>query len=165
MTTIVVAMGEKNEIGFENQLLWHLPKDLKHFKDLTSGHPIIMGRKTYESIGKPLPNRTNIVVSRKKDWFEEGILIVGSLKEAIKFAKKIDEEVFVIGGGNIYGQTMDIVDKLEVTLVKADLEADTFFPKIDEKIWKKTNEICHEKDEKNGYDFCFQTFERIKKEA
>ncbi len=131
-------MGEKNEIGFENQLLWHLPKDLKHFKDLTSGHPIIMGRKTYESIGKPLPNRTNIVVSRKKDWFEEGILIVGSLKEAIKFAKKIDEEVFVIGGGNIYEQTMDIVDKLEVTLVKADLEADTFFPKIDEKIWKKT---------------------------
>lgn len=165
MTTIVVAMGEKNEIGFENQLLWHLPKDLKHFKDLTSGHPIIMGRKTYESIGKPLPNRTNIVVSRKKDWFEEGILIVGSLKEALKFAKKIDEEVFVIGGGNIYEQTMDLVDKLEVTLVKADLEADTFFPKIDEKIWKKTNEICHEKDEKNGYDFCFQTFERIKKEA
>lgn len=165
MTTIVVAMGEKNEIGFENQLLWHLPKDLKHFKDLTSGHPIIMGRKTYESIGKPLPNRTNIVVSRKKDWFEEGILIVGSLKEAIKFAKKIDEEVFVIGGGNIYEQTMDIVDKLEVTLVKADLEADTFFPKIDEKIWKKTDEVCHEKDEKNGYDFCFQTFERIKKEA
>lgn len=158
-------MGEKNEIGFENQLLWHLPKDLKHFKDLTSGHPIIMGRKTYESIGKALPNRTNIVVSRKKDWFEEGILIVGSLKEALKFAKKIDEEVFVIGGGNIYEQTMDLVDKLEVTLVKADLEADTFFPKIDEKIWKKTNEVCHEKDEKNGYDFCFQTFERIKKES
>ncbi|MCW1964077.1 dihydrofolate reductase [Chryseobacterium viscerum] len=165
MTTIVVAMGEKNEIGFDNQLLWHLPKDLKHFKDITSGHPIIMGRKTYESIGKPLPNRTNIVVSRKKDWFEEGILIVGSIKEALKFAKKIDEEVFVIGGGNIYEQTMDVVDKLEVTLVKADLEADTFFPKIDPKIWKKTNEICHDKDEKNGYDFCFQTFEKIKKEA
>ncbi|WP_431611853.1 dihydrofolate reductase [Chryseobacterium sp. 'Rf worker isolate 10'] len=164
MTTIVVAMGEKNEIGFENQLLWHLPKDLKHFKDITSGHPIIMGRKTYESIGKALPNRTNIVVSRKKNWFEEGILIVGSIKEALKFAKKIDEEVFVIGGGNIYEQTMDLVDKLEVTLVKADLEADTFFPKIDQKIWKKTNEICHEKDEKNGYDFCFQTFERIKSE-
>ncbi|MEJ5048236.1 dihydrofolate reductase [Chryseobacterium culicis] len=165
MTTIVVAMGEKNEIGFENQLLWHLPKDLKHFKDITSGHPIIMGRKTYESIGKPLPNRTNIVVSRKKDWFEEGILIVGSIKEALKFAKKIDEEVFVIGGGNIYEQTMDIVDRLEVTLVKADLQADTFFPKIDPKIWKKTNEICHEKDEKNGYDFCFQTFEKIKSKA
>lgn len=161
MTTIVVAMGEKNEIGFENQLLWHLPKDLKHFKEITSGHPVIMGRKTYESIGKPLPNRTNIVVSRKTDWFEEGILIVGSIKEAVKFAKKIDEEIFIIGGGKIYEQTMDIVDKLEVTLVKADLEADTFFPKIDPRIWKKTDEICHEKDEKNQYDFCFQTFERV----
>lgn len=161
MTTIVVAMGEKNEIGFENQLLWHLPKDLKHFKEITSGHPVIMGRKTYESIGKPLPNRTNIVVSRKTDWFEEGILIVGSIKEAVKFAKKIDEDVFIIGGGKIYEQTMDVVDKLEVTLVKTDLEADTFFPKIDPKIWKKTDEICHEKDEKNQYDFCFQTFERI----
>lgn len=164
MTTIVVAMGEKNEIGFENQLLWHLPTDLKHFKDITSGHPVIMGRKTYESIGKALPNRTNIVVSRKKNWFEEGILIVGSIKEAMKFAKKIDEEVFIIGGGNIYEQTMDIADRLEVTLVKADLKADTFFPKIDEKIWKKTNEVCHEKDEKNAYDFCFQTFEKIKSE-
>ncbi|ALR29058.1 dihydrofolate reductase [Chryseobacterium sp. IHB B 17019] len=164
MTTIVVAMGEKNEIGFKNQLLWHLPKDLKHFKDITSGHPIIMGRKTYESIGKPLPNRTNIVVSRQKDWFEEGILIVGSIKEAIKFAKKIDEEVFIIGGGNIYEQTMDIVDVLEVTLVKADLEADTYFPKIDSKVWKKTDEVCYEKDEKNQYDFCFQRFEKIKSE-
>jgi dihydrofolate reductase len=164
MTTIVVAMGEKNEIGFENQLLWHLPKDLKHFKDLTSGHPIIMGRKTYESIGKPLPNRTNIVISRKKDWFEEGILIVGSIKEAVKFAKKIDEEVFIIGGGNIYEQTMDVVDRLEVTLVKADLKADTYFPKIDLKIWKKVEEVCHEKDEKNQYDFCFQTYEKIKSE-
>ena len=154
-------MGEKNEIGFENQLLWHLPKDLKHFKDLTSGHPVIMGRKTYESIGKPLPNRTNIVISRKKDWFQEGILIVGSIKEAVKFAKKIDEEIFIIGGGNIYAQTMDVVDKLEVTLVKADLEADTYFPKIDTKIWKKIAEFCHEKDEKNQYDFCFQTFERV----
>ncbi|QQV03184.1 MULTISPECIES: dihydrofolate reductase [Chryseobacterium] len=164
MTTIVVAMGENNEIGSDNQLLWHLPKDLKHFKEITSGHPVIMGRKTYESIGKPLPNRTNIVVSRKKDWFEEGILIVGSIKEAVKFAKKIDEEIFIIGGGTIYDQTMEIVDKLEVTLVKANLEADTYFPEIDSKIWKKTNEICHEKDEKNQYDFCFQTFEKILKE-
>lgn len=161
MTTIVVAMGEKNEIGSDNQLLWHLPKDLKHFKDLTSGHPIIMGRKTYESIGKPLPNRTNIVVSRKKDWFQEGILIVGSIKEAVKFAKKIDENIFIIGGGNIYEQTMEIADKLEVTLVKANLEADTYFPKIDTKIWKKTEETFHEKDEKNQYDFYFQTYEKV----
>ena len=160
MITIVVAMGLGNEIGANNQLLWHLPTDLKHFKEITSGHPIIMGRKTYESIGKPLPNRTNIVVSRKKDWFEEGILIVGSLKEALKFAKKMDEEIFIIGGGNIYEQTIDLADQLEVTQVKANLEADVFFPKIDEKIWKKTNETLHEKDEKNEYDFSFQTWER-----
>jgi len=162
MTTIVVAMGLKNEIGADNKLLWHLPTDLKNFKELTSNHPIIMGRKTYESIGKALPNRTNIVVSRKKDWFQEGILIVGSIKEAIKFAKKIDEEIFIIGGGNIYEQTLEVTDKLEVTQVKAELEADVFFPKIDEKIWQKTNEICHEKDDKNQYDFCFQTWERKK---
>ena len=155
-------MGKNREIGADNQLLWHLPKDLKHFKELTSGHPIIMGRKTYESIGKPLPNRTNIVVSRKKDWFQEGILIVGSLKEALKFAKKMDEEIFIIGGGNIYEQTLEITDKLEVTQVNAELEADVFFPKIDEKIWQKTNEICHEKDDKNQYDFRFQTWERKK---
>ena len=161
MITIVVAMGKNREIGANNQLLWHLPKDLKHFKELTTGHPVIMGRKTYESIGKPLPNRTNIVISRKNDWFEEGIFIVGSIKEAIKFAKKIDENAYIIGGGNIYEQTLDLADKLEVTLVDTTLEADTFFPKIDEKKWTKTNEIHHEKDEKNQFDFSFQTFERI----
>ena len=160
MTTIVVAMGLSNEIGTDNQLLWHLPKDLKHFKEITTGHPIIMGRKTYESIGKPLPNRTNIVVSRKKDWFEEGILIVGSIKEALKFAKKMDENIFIIGGGNIYEQTIDLADQLEVTQVKANLKSNVFFPKINPKVWKKTQETCHEKDEKNEYDFCFQTFVR-----
>ncbi|ROI06144.1 dihydrofolate reductase [Kaistella haifensis] len=160
MTTIVVAMGLSNEIGADNQLLWHLPKDLKHFKEITTGHPIIMGRKTYESIGKPLPNRTNIVVSRKKDWFQEGILIVGSIKEAIKFAKKMDENIFIIGGGNIYEQTIDLADQLEITQVKANLKADVFFPKINQEIWKKTQETCHEKDEQNEYDFCFQTFVR-----
>ena len=117
-----------------------------------------MGRKTYESIGKPLPNRTNIVISGKNDWFEEGILIVGSIKEALKFAQKIDENVFVIGGGTIYEQTIDLADQLEITLVDATLDADTYFPKIDEKIWQKIQETCHEKDEKNQYDFCFQTF-------
>ena len=161
MITLIVAMGKNREIGKENQLLWHLPKDLKRFKELTSGYPIIMGRKTYESIGKPLPNRTNIVISRKNDWFEEGILIVGSIKEAVKFAKKIDEEVFIIGGGNIYEQTIDLADKLEVTLVDAELGADTFFPKINEKVWQKTNEERHQKDEKNEFDFCFQTYERV----
>ncbi len=153
-------MGRNREIGADNQLLWHLPKDLKHFKEITSGHPVIMGRKTYESIGKPLPNRTNIVISRKTDWFEEGILIVGSIKEALKFAKKIDEDIFIIGGGNIYQQTIDLADKLEVTVVDAELKADTFFPEINAKNWQKTDEICHERDDKNSYDFCFQTYLR-----
>ena len=160
MITLVVAMGLNNEIGADNKLLWHLSEDLKRFKTITTDHPIIMGRKTFESIGKPLPNRTNIVVSRKDNWFEEGILIVGSIKEAIKFAKKIDEEIFIIGGGTIYEQTIELADKLEVTQVKAELEADVFFPKINPKYWNKTEEICHEKDEKNEYDYCFQTFEK-----
>ncbi|WP_434980937.1 dihydrofolate reductase [Daejeonia sp. YH14] len=160
MVTIVVAMGRKNEIGKGNQLLWHLPKDLRHFKELTFGHPVIMGRKTFESIGRPLPNRTNIVVSRRDNWFQEGILIVGSLKEALKFAKKIDPDVFIIGGGNIYAQTLDLADRLEVTHVKADLEADTFFPEIKPSEWELTHEECSEADEKNAYNFCFQTFIR-----
>lgn len=153
-------MGLDNGIGADNQLLWHLPKDLKYFKETTTDHPIIMGRKTYESIGKPLPNRTNIVVSKRKDWFEEGILIVGSVKEALKFAKKMNENIFVIGGGNIYEQTIDLADKLQVTLVKTQSKAEVFFPKINLKMWDKTAEICHEKDDKNEYDFCFQTYER-----
>ena len=160
MITIIVAMGLDNGIGADNQLLWHLPKDLKYFKETTTDHPIIMGRKTYESIGKPLPNRTNIVVSKRKDWFEEGILILGSVKEALKFAKKMNENIFVIGGGNIYEQTIDLADKLQVTLVKTQSKAEVFFPKINLKVWDKTAEICHEKDDKNEYDFCFQTYER-----
>lgn len=163
MTTIIVAIGENGEIGYKNQLLWHLPEDLKRFRNLTSGHPIVMGRNTYESIGKPLPNRTNIVVSTKKDWFEEGILIVGSLKEALKFAKKIDEDIFIIGGGKIYEQTLKNADRLEVTRVNASFEADTFFPKINPKEWQLVNEELYPKDEKHAYDFSFQTYERIVK--
>ncbi len=161
MITLIAAIGNKNALGKNNQLLWKLPKDLKHFKTLTENHPVVMGRKTYESIGKALPNRTNIVVSRKENWFQEGILIVSTLKEALKFAKKINEDFFVIGGGEIYKQTMDAAEKLEITKVEGDFEADTFFPKIDPKIWQKTNEECHSKDDKNEYDFCFQTFEKI----
>ena len=161
MITIVAAIGRNNALGKDNQLLWRLPKDLRHFKELTENHPVVMGRKTYESIGKPLPNRTNIVVSRKSGWFEEGILIVSTLKEALKFAKKINENIFIIGGGEIYKQTMDQADRLEITLVDADPDADTFFPAIDPKIWQKTDEECFGKDEKNEYSFCFQTFERL----
>ena len=162
MITIIAAIGKNNELGKDNQLLWHLPEDLKYFKKMTMGHPIIMGRKTYESIGKPLPNRTNIVVSRKEDWFEEGILIVPSIKDAIKHAKKINEQIFIIGGGNIYEQTIDLADCLKITQVDFQTKADAFFPKIDENIWQKTDEIHHPKDEKHAYDFSFQTWERRK---
>jgi len=164
MITIIAAIGKNNALGKDNQLLWRLPKDLKHFKIMTENHPIVMGRKTYESIGKPLPNRTNIVVSRKENWFSEEILIVSKLKEAVKFAKKIDEEVFIIGGGEIYNQTMELADRLVITYVDQDFEADTFFPKIDLKIWQKTDEEFHPKDEKNDHDFYFQTYEKIIKD-
>ncbi|RRQ46352.1 dihydrofolate reductase [Chryseobacterium sp. SC28] len=164
MITIIAAIGRNNALGKDNRLLWRLPEDLKHFKSLTENHPVVMGRKTYESIGKPLPNRTNIVVSRRENWFQEDILIVSKLKEALKFAKKIDEDVFIIGGGEIYKQTMELADRLEITFVDEDFEADTFFPNIDLKIWQKTNEEFHEKDEKNKYNFYFQTYERINKD-
>lgn len=154
-------MDNNRGIGAANQLMWHLPRDLKHFKSITSGHPVIMGRNTYESIGKPLPNRTNIIVSTRKDWFEEGILIVGSLKEALKFAKKIDDELFIIGGGKIYEQTIDIADKIELTVVEGNFNAEVFFPKMDAKMWNKTAETCYEVDDKNSFAMCFQTFERI----
>lgn len=161
MITLISAIGKNNEIGKDNQLLWHLPNDLKRFKKLTTDHPIIMGRKTYESIGRPLPNRTNIVVSRKDNWFEEGILIVPSLKEAIKHAKKINENIYIIGGANIYEQTIDLADRLEITQVDFSADADAFFPKIDEKIWQKTDEEPHTKDETHEFDYIFQTWERI----
>lgn len=158
MVTIIVAMGKNNAIGLENTMPWHLPKDLKHFKEKTSGHPVIMGRKTYESIGKPLPNRTNIVISRKENWFEEGILIVGSIKEAMKFAQKINEDYFIIGGGSLYEQTMGLADRLIITEVDATPEADTFFPKIDEKIWKLVESTHEPADEKNAYDLTFKVY-------
>ena len=161
MITIIAAIGKNNELGKNDQLLWHLAEDLKHFKNLTTGHPIIMGRKTYESIGKPLPNRTNIVVSQRDNWFEEGILIIPSLKEAIKHAQKINENIFILGGGNIYEQTILQADKLEITQVDISTDADVFFPRIDEKIWVKTKEIAHQKDEKNQYNYSFQTWEKL----
>lgn len=164
MITIIAAIGNNNALGKDNRLIWHLSKDLKRFKNLTEHHPVVMGRKTYESIGKALPNLTNIVVSRKENWFEENILIVSTLKEAIKFAKKIDEDIFIIGGGDIYRQTIELADRLEITRVNGDFEADTFFPQIDPETWQKTDEECHSKDDKNDHDFCFQTYKRINKD-
>ncbi|MBA5629374.1 dihydrofolate reductase [Moheibacter lacus] len=160
MITIIVAKAENNVIGNENQLIWHLSSDLKRFKSLTSGHPILMGRKTYESIGKPLPNRTNIVITRNEEWKEVGVFTSNSLEEAIKKAKEFDDEIFILGGGNIYKQSMKFADFLEITEVHQEFEGDTRFPEIDEKIWKEVSRERFEKDEKNEFDYSFVRYER-----
>jgi len=130
MISIIVAVGKNREIGSKNGLLWKIPGELKRFREITEGHPVIMGRKTYESIGRPLPNRTNIVITRNSDFYPKGVLVVKSLAEAIEKAKTIDsKEIFVIGGGQIYAQALPLAHKLYLTLVnKTFLEADTFFP-------------------------------------
>lgn len=159
--TIIVAKAENNVIGNENQLIWHLPNDLKHFKNLTSGHPIIMGRKTFESIGKPLPNRTNIVITRNSNWNAEGVLIANSLDEAIEKAKEFDLEIFILGGGNIYEQAMDLADVLVVTEVHHSFEGDAKFPEIDLNIWKEISREKFGKDEKHTFEYSFVLYERI----
>lgn len=130
MVSIIAAIGAKNrELGKDNKLLWHIPEDLKRFKEITKGHPVIMGRKTFESIGKPLPNRTNIVISHKRRRLTK-LVVAESLKEAIDKGKNAlgAEEIFIIGGGQIYRQAIGIADKLYLTVVKGNFEADTFFP-------------------------------------
>ncbi|MBQ0788751.1 MAG: dihydrofolate reductase [Oceanihabitans sp.] len=158
--TIIVAAGENDAIGKDNQLIWHLRDDLVRFKALTSGHHIIMGRKTFESFPKPLPNRTHVVISRQADYqVPEGVIVVNSLEKAIAISKS-DSSPFIIGGGEIYKQAMPLVDKIEITRVHEEFDADTFFPKIDTKIWNKTNDKYHVKDENHKYEFSFLTYEK-----
>ena len=160
--TMIVAAGENNEIGKDNDLIWHLSDDLKRFKSLTSGHHIIRGRKTFESFPKPLPNRTHIVITRQSNYTApDGVIIVNSLEDAINIAKK-DSQPFIIGGGEIYKQAMPYASKIEITRVHATFpEADTFFPKIDTSIFKEISNVFHKKDDKHQYEFSFLTFERI----
>ncbi|MFC0184580.1 dihydrofolate reductase [Pseudarcicella hirudinis] len=154
--SIVVAVAENGVIGHENQLIWHLPKDLKIFKNLTTGHPIIMGRKTFDSIGKPLPNRTSIIVSRNKELAINGCIVVNSVEEAIEEAKKIEEEeAFIIGGAELYKLSLPNVDKIYLSEVKHSFAGDTFFPEIDKTVWKEISRETYLKDEKNLYDFDF----------
>jgi dihydrofolate reductase len=158
--TIIVAAAENDAIGKDNQLIWHLSNDLKRFKTLTSGHHIIMGRKTFESFPKPLPNRTHIVITRQEHYkAPDGVIIVNSLADAIDAAKS-DSQPFIIGGGDIYKQALLFANKIELTRVHHEFEADTFFPKIDTTVWKETANTLHEKDEKHDYAFSFITYER-----
>ena len=161
MINLIVAKASNNVIGAKNDLIWHLPNDLKHFKNLTSGHPIIMGRKTFESLGRPLPNRTNIVVTRDKDWQAENIEKEFSLEKAIESAKKINEDIYIIGGGNIYKQAMEFADVLYITEVHHEFEGDTYFPEIDEEIWEEVDRENFMKDEKHPYAYSYVTYKRI----
>ena len=158
--TIIVAAGENDAIGKDNKLIWHLSDDLKRFKRLTNGHHIIMGRKTFESFPKPLPNRTHIVITRQANYeVPNGVVIVNSLEEAIS-AVKNDAQPFVIGGGEIYKQAIAIADQIELTRVHHSFEADTLFPKVDTSIWKEISNTFHDKDETHDYAFTFLTYER-----
>ena len=159
--TIIVAAGENNAIGKDNDLIWHLSDDLKRFKKLTNGHHIIMGRKTFESFPKPLPNRTHIVITRQTDYkAPEGVIIVNSLTDAID-ASKNDSNPFVIGGGEIYKQALPLIDKIEITRVHSSFDdADTFFPEIDTTLWSETNRTTNDADEKHAHAFSFITYIR-----
>jgi dihydrofolate reductase len=159
--SLVVAAAENNAIGKDNQLLWNLPNDLKFFKNLTWGMLVIMGRKTYESFNKLLPGRVNIVITRKTDWKAEGAIVVANLDEALTKAKESNfKEAFIIGGGEIYNQSIDRADKIYITRVHANFDADTFFPAIDESKWKLTSNEDFKKDDKHAYDYSFQVWEK-----
>lgn len=157
--SIVVAISENNAIGKDNQLLWHLPADLKHFKNITTGHPIVMGRKTYDSIGRPLPNRRNIVITRQHNLELPGVEVVNSVDEAIALCEA-ESEVFIIGGAEIYKIAMKHVDRIYLTTVHRVYEADAFFPVLDQKEWLETFKEYHSSDEKNTVAYTFSTLDR-----
>lgn len=155
--SIIVAVDEKRAIGKDNQLLWHIPEDLKHFKELTTGHAVIMGENTYRSIGRPLPNRTNIILSLTPDFAPAGCVVVRSLDEALDAARQHEtEEIFIIGGASIYKQFLPRVDRLYLTRVAGVHEADTFFPEYDD----FTKVVSEEQHENGAYVFTFMVLER-----
>ncbi len=158
---IIAAVADNGVIGRDNDLAWHLPADLRHFKKTTSGHYIVMGRKTFETLGKPLPNRTNIIITRNPDYRQEGAVVVHSLEEALGFAeKKGQEKVFILGGGEIYRQAMVLADRMYITEVHGTFEGDTFFPEIDPEVWREEHREDHPADEKNKYAYSFVEYTR-----
>ena len=159
--TLIAALDLDNGIGKENQLLWHLPDDFQHFKHLTTGHCVIMGRKTLESLPKLLPKRTHIVLSRDKNYQREHCIMVSSIQEAIAVAHEQDEHPFVIGGGEVYKLALPYATTLELTRVQAHFRADTFFPEIDLQVWQLVRQDFHPKDERHPYDFYFETYKLL----
>jgi len=157
--SIVVAISENRAIGKDNKLLWYLPNDLKHFKAITSGHTVIMGRKTYESVGKPLPNRRNIIITRQ-DIAIEGCEVVNSIKAALELCRT-EREVFIVGGAEIYKQSLHLTDRIYLTVVHKQFEGDSFFPEIKKTDWLQVSREDHQPDEKNSLPYSFITYERV----
>ena len=159
MLTIIAAVAKNNALGKNNDLIWHLPADLKRFKEITLGHHIIMGRKTFESLGKPLPNRTTIIITRNPDYIAPGCIVVNELTEAIKAAAE-DENPYILGGAEIYKQAMSYADILDLTLVHESFDADVFFPNIDMSKWTEMSRRDFKADEKNKYDYSFVQYKK-----
>ncbi len=159
MTTLIAAIANNNALGKDNDLIWHLPADLIRFRHTTTGHHILMGRNTYESIGKPLPNRTSVIITRNANYKAEGCIVVTSLEAALEIAKE-DSSPFVIGGAQIYREAINLVDQLDITEVHHDFEADVFFPEIDSSVWKETRRERFEADAKNPYAYSFVSYQR-----
>ena len=157
--TIVAAMDRGRVLGAQGDLPWHLPKDLRHFKRLTRGKPVVMGRKTWESIPGALPKRLNVVVTRRAGYRAEGATVVGSLEAAMAAAGDV-EEVMIVGGAQIYALALEIADRLELTYIDATYEGDTFFPDFDESAWRVVAEETHEPDERHAHAFRFVSLER-----
>lgn len=159
--SIIAALGHNRAIGYQNQLPWRLPADLQRFKQLTMGHHILMGRKTFESIGRPLPGRTSVIITRQPEYKAEGCLIAHSLDEAIALAtSRGEQEAFVIGGADIYAQALSRADRMYLTLVEAEPEADAFFPVFDESDWKSSDEVVFMADEKHKHAMRFVTLQK-----
>ena len=160
MISIIAAMGRNRELGLDNKLLWHLPVDMKFFRQTTMGKPILVGRKTYESFGgKPLPGRKNIVITKDKSYQSEGAVIVHSIDEAITQAGDVDE-IMIIGGASFYEQTLPKVDRLYLTYVDANFEADSWFPEFDMNDWQETSRQLNKADDKNSFDCSFVVYDR-----
>ncbi|MDB5210332.1 MAG: dihydrofolate reductase [Sediminibacterium sp.] len=161
--SLVVAASTNNVIGKNNLLLWSLPNDMKFFKNTTWAMPVLMGRKTFESLGKPLPGRLNIVITRQKDWKPEGATIVHSLEDAIRSVSAAHyKEAFIIGGGEIFKESIAVADRIYMTRVDAELEGDAFFPSIDKTQWKMVSEDSRTADAKHAYAYHFQLWEKNK---
>lgn len=160
MIIMIAAVAENSALGKNNELVWHLPNDFKRFKSLTTGHHIIMGRKTFESFPRPLPNRTHVVITRQKDYQPEGCIVVDSIEKAIEVCPENDTS-FIIGGGEIYNLGLPFADKLEITRVHHSFEADAFFPEINPDDWTEIQSEFNPKDDKHQFDYTYQTFVKV----